>query len=203
MVMRGSAASAAKYSVPFTSMSRIGKKPVPVPAGVTVSVAENVVTVRGPKGELTLVLLPEVTIELGEGTVHVGRIDDERDSRARHGLIRTLLANMITGVSVGFTKKLEIIGVGYKAQGKGTAVTLSLGHSHPIEYAAPKGVDIQNDPENKQMLVVSGIDKQLVGQVAADIRDFRSPEPYKGKGVRYAGEFVLRKVGKAAGKSSG
>ena len=130
----------------------------------------------------------------------IERKNDERAGRARHGLTRQLIANMIEGVNTGYTKKLEIIGVGYKAQAKGKSVTLNLGFSHPIEFKAPEGVDIQQDPENKQILLITGIDKAKVGQTAADIRRYREPEPYKGKGIRYVGEFVPRKVGKAAVK---
>ncbi len=181
-------------------MSRIGKKSVPVPAGVTVTVKDGHVSVKGPKGELAIVLLSEVSVKVEGTQVIVERKDDERSSRARHGLTRQLIANMAEGVSKGFVKKLEIIGVGYKAQAKGKSVSLSLGFSHPVEYKAVDGVDIQNDAENKQILVISGISKEKVGQVAADIRAYRPPEPYQGKGIRYVGEFVPRKVGKAAAK---
>lgn len=183
-------------------MSRIGKKPVGIPSGVTVTVSGTHAVVKGPKGEMKLDLLPEVTVKVEEGKLIVERTNDERSGRARHGLTRQLMANMMEGVSKGFVKKLEIIGVGYKAAAKGKSVTLNLGHSHPIDYKAPEGVEIQNDPENKQILVISGIDKQKVGLVAANLRSFRPPEPYKGKGVRYVGEFVPRKVGKAAAKGT-
>lgn len=182
-------------------MSRIGKKPIGIPAGVTVEVKGSQVTVKGPKGELKLDLLPEVTVKVEDGQVFVERKNDERDARARHGLTRQLLANMVEGVSKGFEKRLEIIGVGYKAQAKGKTATLNLGHSHPINYKVLEGVEVQNDPENKQILIISGVDKEKVGQVAADIRAFRKPEPYKGKGVRYLDEEVQRKVGKAAVKA--
>ena len=182
-------------------MSRIGKKPVALPSGVTVEVAGNKITVKGPKGELSYEHLPEVSLIIEEDKVIVNRKDDEAQSRARHGLTRQLVANMIEGVSKGYEKKLEIIGVGYKAQAKGKSVTLNLGHSHSIEYPAPEGVDISQDEKNKQILIISGIDKQLVGQAAADIRSFRKPEPYKGKGVRYIDEDVRRKPGKAAAKA--
>lgn len=183
-------------------MSRIGKKPVPVPAGVTVEVKGALLSVKGPKGELKIPLMPEIAVVVESGSVIVTRKDDERSSRARHGLIRQLIANMIEGVSKGYTKQLEIIGVGYKAQAKGKSVTLSLGFSHPVEFKAPEGVDIQNDAENKQILTITGIDKVKVGQAAANIRGYRPPEPYKGKGIRYVGEFVPRKVGKAAAKGT-
>lgn len=185
----------------LVKMSRIGKKPIPVAAGVTVEVKGSQVAVKGPKGELKLELLPEVTVKVEDDKVLVERKDDERDARARHGLTRQLISNMVEGVSKGFEKRLEIIGVGYKAQASGKSAKLNLGHSHPIDYKAPEGIEIQNDPENKQILVITGIDKEKVGQVAADIRAFRKPEPYKGKGVRYVGEEVQRKVGKAAVKS--
>lgn len=181
-------------------MSRIGKKPIALPPGITVEVKEGTVSVKGPKGELKLVLLPEVKVSVQEGKVLVERNEETGAGRARHGLTRALLANMVMGVAKGYEKRLEIIGVGYKAQAKGKSVTLQLGFSHPTEYAAPAGVEIQNDAENKQILVISGTDKQLVGQVAADIRTLRPPEPYKGKGIRYTDEYVRRKVGKAAVK---
>ena len=182
-------------------MSRIGKKPIGIPSGVTVEVKGDVLHVKGAKGELKLTILPEVTIKIEGDVVTVERKDDDRGSRAKHGLIRTLAANMIEGVSKGYEKKLEILGVGYKAQAKGKSVALQLGFSHPVNYKAPEGVEIQNDPENKQILVVTGASKELVGQVAADIRSYRPPEPYKGKGVRYVDEHVRRKVGKAAAKA--
>ena len=182
-------------------MSRIGKKPIGVPSGVTVTVNGSIVTVKGPKGELKLETLPEVTVKVDGDQVIVERKGDDKEARSRHGLTRALIANMVKGVSEGYEKKLEIIGVGYKAQAKGKAVTLHLGFSHQIDYKAPEGIDIQNDPENKQILIVSGISKEKVGQAAADIRSYRPPEPYKGKGVRYVDEHVRRKVGKAAVKS--
>ncbi len=182
-------------------MSRIGKKPIPVPAGVTVTVTGTTVLVKGPKGELKYDHLPEVKVAVADNVVTVERTGDEKQHRARHGLTRQLIENMVVGVSKGFEKRLEIIGVGYKAQGKGKSVTLQLGFSHPIDYKAPEGVEIQNDAENKQILVVTGIDREKVGQVAADLRSYRPPEPYKGKGVRYVGEEVQRKVGKAAVKA--
>ena len=183
-------------------MSRIGKKPIVLPSGVTVAVTGNVVTVKGPKGEVTLHILPEVAVAVEGPTVSVARHGDARDARARHGLTRALLANMVTGVTQGYEKRLEIIGVGFKAQAKGKSVTLQLGFSHSIEYKAPDGIEIQNDAENKQILVIRGIDRQLVGQAAADIRSLRPPEPYKGKGIRYVDEIVRRKVGKAAVKTT-
>jgi len=182
-------------------MSRIGKKPVAIPSGVIVEVSGSAVKVKGPKGELTYEHLPEVTVVVEGETVIIKRKNDTAQSRAYHGLTRQLIANMVQGVSEGYEKQLEIIGVGYKAQAKGKSVTLNLGYSHPIEYTAPEGVEISQDEKNKNILIIRGIDKQRVGQAAADIRAFRKPEPYKGKGVRYIDEEVRRKVGKAAVKS--
>jgi len=182
-------------------MSRIGKKPVAIPGGVTVEVTANNIVVKGPKGELSYAHLPEVTVKVEGSMVIVGRINDTADSMARHGLTRQLINNMVIGVSEGYEKKLEIIGVGYKAQAKGKTVTLNLGHSHPIEYAAPEGIDISQDEKNKQILIIKGISKEDVGQAAADIRSFRPPEPYKGKGVKYIDEVIIRKSGKAAGSA--
>ncbi|MBT4119436.1 MAG: 50S ribosomal protein L6 [Candidatus Peribacter sp.] len=180
-------------------MSRIGKKPVAIPGGVTVEVNGNNIVVKGPKGELSYAHLPEVSVKVEESLVIVDRKDDTDASRARHGLTRQLINNMVIGVSDGYEKQLEIIGVGYKAQAKGKSVTLNLGHSHPIEYSAPEGIEISQDEKNKQILIIKGINKEDVGQAAADIRSFRPPEPYKGKGVKYVGEHIIRKAGKAAG----
>jgi len=174
---------------------------VAIPAGVTVEVKGNTVLVKGTKGELSYAHLPEVSVKVEGDTVVVERKDDSDESRARHGLTRQLINNMVIGVSQGYEKKLEIIGVGYKAQAKGNSVTLNLGHSHPIEYPAPEGITIAQDEKNKQILIISGINKEVVGQVAADIRSFRPPEPYKGKGVKYIDEIIIRKQGKAAGSS--
>ena len=182
-------------------MSRIGKKPVAIPGGVTVEVNGNNIVVKGPKGEPSDAHLPEVSVTVEDNQVVVTRADDSIDARARHGLTRQLINNMVIGVSEGYEKKLEIIGVGYKAQAKGKTVTLNLGHSHAIDYAAPEGIDIAQDEKNKQILIIKGINKEDVGQAAADIRSFRPPEPYKGKGVRYVGEHVIRKAGKAAGSA--
>jgi large subunit ribosomal protein L6 len=178
-------------------MSRIGKYPVPVPSGVDVSIDGQTVTVKGPKGTLShTVALP---IEVGrndDGAVEVKRPDDERESKALHGLSRTLVANMVSGVTDGFQKKLEIVGVGYRVLSKGpTQLEFQLGYSHPITVNAPEGVTFTVEGPTK--LTVEGIDKQVVGEVAANIRKLRKPEPYKGKGVRYAGEQIRRKVGKA------
>jgi large subunit ribosomal protein L6 len=178
-------------------MSRIGKLPIPVPSGVDVSVDERLVTVKGPKGTLTHTVVEPITVDRGEnGTLEVKRPDDERESRSRHGLTRTLIANMVTGVTEGYEKKLEIVGVGYRVLSKGpTQLEFQLGYSHPITFDAPDGITFTVEGPTK--LGVQGIDKQLVGEVAANIRKLRKPEPYKGKGVRYAGEQIRRKVGKA------
>ena len=176
-------------------MSRIGKKPVPVPSGVTVSVDSQSVVVKGPKGELSLVLPGEVDIAQEGEQIVVTRQSDSRTARSCHGLSRTLIANMVEGVSKGFEKRLEIKGVGYRAAVKGKKLTMSLGYSHPVEFEPPAGIDFK--VESNTNVIVTGIDKELVGTVAAKIRDARPPEPYKGKGVRYLGEMVRRKAGKA------
>ena len=176
-------------------MSRIGKKPVPVPSGVTISIDAQSVAVKGPKGELSRLLPAEVSVSKDGEQVIVTRQDDSRTARARHGLSRTLIANMVEGVSKGFEKRLEIKGVGYRAAVKGKTLTMSLGYSHPVEFEPPPGIDFK--VESNTNVIVTGIDKELVGTVAAKIRDARPPEPYKGKGVRYLGEMVRRKAGKA------
>ncbi len=177
-------------------MSRIGKLPVPVPTGVDVQVESNLVTVKGPKGTLSHTVAEPITVENGDGTLEVRRPNDERESRALHGLTRTLINNMVVGVTTGYEKKLEIVGVGYRVLSKGpTQLEFQLGYSHPITFNAPDGITFTVEGPTK--LGVQGIDKQLVGEVAANIRKLRKPEPYKGKGVRYAGEQIRRKVGKA------
>lgn len=181
-------------------MSRIGKKPVAIPAGVTITTEGSNVTVKGPKGELSIKILPEVTLKIDDKELLVERVNDSKDAMARHGLTRQLIHNMVVGVSDGFTKQLEIIGVGYKAQAKGKVVDLSLGFSHPVLFPVPDGIEVKNSEENKNVIVITGIDKQLVGQVAANIRSYRPPEPYKGKGIKYVGELIQRKAGKTAGK---
>jgi large subunit ribosomal protein L6 len=176
-------------------MSRIGKMPVDMPSGVDVRVDGTHVTVKGSKGELSREFNDRVSFSIEDGVVTVGRGDDTRESRALHGLSRALLANMVQGVTEGFTKVLEIQGVGYRASLKGSDLELLVGFSHPVDVKAPKGITFEV-PEPTR-IVVSGIDKEQVGQVAADIRKVRRPEPYKGKGIRYAGEYVRRKAGKA------
>ena len=177
-------------------MSRIGKAPIPVPAGVDVTVVDRTVTVKGPKGTLDRVIPGTITIRQEGDELLVERPDDERQSRAMHGLVRSLVNNMVVGVTDGFTKELEIIGVGYRATAKGQdTLDLALGFSHPVEVKAPAGVTFDVPSPNR--IDVKGSDKELVGQVAADIRKLRKPEPYKGKGVRYLGEHVVRKAGKS------
>ena len=177
-------------------MSRIGRKPIAVPEAVSVEIAPGRVAVKGPKGELTQVLSPEMAIEQAEGAITVKRPTDRGEHRALHGLTRSLIANMVSGVTEGFEKRLEIQGVGYRAQLKGKNLEMALGYSHPVSIEAPEGIEFEVPQPTE--IVVRGIDKQLVGQVAADIRKRRPPEPYKGKGIRYRGEHVLRKVGKRA-----
>ncbi len=174
-----------------------------LPSGVSVEIKAGAVVVKGPKGELTYSLLPEVAVTVEGSNVSVARKSDEKIARERHGLTRVLIRNMAQGVSQGFEKKLEIIGVGYKAQIKGKALLLNLGHSHPINFALPQGIEVTQDEKNKNLLTIKGIDKQLVGQVAAQLRGLRAPEPYKGKGIRYFGENVRRKPGKAAAAKAG
>jgi large subunit ribosomal protein L6 len=178
-------------------MSRIGRSPIPLPAGVDVSVDTGTVTVTGPQGTLSRPVPEPITLRRADGELLVERPDDERRSRALHGLVRSLVANMVTGVTAGFTKELEIVGVGYRAAAAGPQkLDLALGFSHPVTVDAPDGITFEVPTPTR--IVVKGIDKEQVGQVAADIRKIRKPEPYKGKGVRYAGERVLRKAGKAA-----
>lgn len=183
-------------------MSRIGRKPVAIPSGVTAEIKAGVVHVKGPKGELSYTLLPEVTVTIEGSEVVITRASDVKEIRARHGLTRALIQNMVKGVSDGYQKELEIIGVGYKAALKGKVLQLQLGYSHPIDYDIPKDIEIVQDEKNKNILRIRGADKQMVGQVAAQIRELRPPEPYKGKGIRYTDEYVRRKVGKAAAAKS-
>ena len=180
-------------------MSRIGRMPIAIPAGVTVEVAENnKVTVKGPKGTLERVLPAEMTIEVEGGEVKVSRPNDLKREKSMHGLTRTLIHNMVVGVSEGFTKTLEINGVGYRAAKEGNKLTLSLGYSHPVIMIDPEGIESVCETANE--IVIKGIDKEKVGQYAAEIRGKRGPEPYKGKGIKYADEFIRRKVGKAGKK---
>jgi large subunit ribosomal protein L6 len=177
-------------------MSRVGKSPIPVPSGVEVSIVDRHVTVRGPKGVLERDVPGTITVRQDGDQLVVERPDDERQNRAMHGLVRSLINNMVLGVTNGFSKELEIVGVGYRATAKGPgAMELALGFSHPVNITAPDGITFEVPAPNR--IVVSGIDKEAVGQVAANIRGWRKPEPYKGKGVRYAGEHVQRKAGKA------
>jgi large subunit ribosomal protein L6 len=179
-------------------MSRIGKEPVPIPGGVEVTLADGTVTVKGPKGELSQTVPDGVTVDVTDNEVVVKRASDHRKHRALHGLTRSLIANMVTGVTDGYSKSLEIVGVGYRAQARGSnTLVIQAGFSHPVEVNAPEGVTFEVPSPTR--ITVSGADKQVVGQVAADIRAIRKPEPYKGKGIRYAGEQVRRKAGKAAG----
>jgi large subunit ribosomal protein L6 len=178
-------------------MSRIGKAPIPVPSGVEVTLAGRHVTVKGPQGTLERDIPGEITVRQEDSTLVVERPDDERHNRALHGLVRSLVNNMVVGVTAGFTKELEIVGVGYRATAQGpNKIELALGFSHPVVVDAPQGISFEVPSPTR--IAVKGIDKELVGQVAADIRKIRKPEPYKGKGVRYAGEYVQRKAGKAA-----
>jgi len=177
-------------------MSRIGRKPVAVPDAVTVTLAPGNIAVKGPKGELTQTYSQDMTVSQEDGTILVARPTDRGEHRALHGLTRSLIANMVEGVTDGFEKRLEIQGVGYRAALKGKNLELALGFSHPVSIEAPEGIEFEVPQPTE--IVIRGIDKQLVGQVAADIRKRRKPEPYKGKGIRYKGEQVLRKVGKLA-----
>ncbi len=176
-------------------MSRIGNAPIEMPSGVEASIDGDTVTVKGPKGTLTQVIDPRIGISIEDGVITVARDNDEREARALHGLTRALLANMVVGVSAGYTKELQAVGVGYRAALKGSTLELQVGFSHPVSIEAPEGITFEVPEQTK--IIVSGIDKQLVGQVAANIRRVRPPEPYKGKGIRYVDEHVRRKAGKA------
>lgn len=179
-------------------MSRIGNKPITVPAGVTLTIDGSKVTVKGPKGELSRELNKEMKLKLEDGVLTVERPSDQKQHKALHGLTRTLISNMVVGVTDGFSKTLEIEGVGYRAAKAGNVVNLTLGFSHPVSVEAPSGINLEVPQPNR--IVVSGIDKEQVGAIAANIRFYRPPEPYKGKGIRYEGEHVVRKVGKAGAK---
>ncbi|MBQ5587758.1 MAG: 50S ribosomal protein L6 [Selenomonadales bacterium] len=179
-------------------MSRIGRAPIAVPAGVTITQNGNVVTVKGPKGELTREFVADMIIEVADNTITVKRPTDNKEHRALHGLTRTLLNNMVVGVTAGFSKTLEINGVGYRAAKQGNNINLSLGFSHPVIVEPPTGITFEVPAPNR--IIVSGINKEVVGAMAAKIRGYRQPEPYKGKGIKYEGEVIRRKVGKAGGK---
>ena len=183
-------------------MSRIGKSPISIPSGVEVKVDGNLVTVKGAKGTLTEELDPAVSVEINEGVITLSRASDAPDHRAKHGLYRSLISNMIGGVTEGYKKVLEVIGVGFRADAQGQVLTMSVGHSHPIVFEIPEEVKVTTETAKGKSPVVTleSSDKQLLGHVAAKIRSFRKPEPYKGKGIRLQGEFVRRKAGKAAGK---
>ena len=177
-------------------MSRIGKQPIAIPDGVTVEVDDGLVTVRGPGGELSQRVVRDLRVIVDGGEVRVERPSDERDHRALHGLTRSLIANMVEGVTKGYEKRLEIQGVGYRAALKGSELELQVGFSHPVTMSPPAGIEFEVPAPNR--IVVKGIDKQLVGEIAANVRKIRKPEPYKGKGIRYEGEYVRKKAGKAA-----
>ncbi len=184
-------------------MSRIGKKPVEVPKGVTITVgSDNVVTVKGPKGELKQLVDRDIKVEAKEGTIEIGRPTDQIRHKALHGLYRSLISNMVKGVTEGYAKKMELVGVGFKAANTGNMLDLALGYSHNIIFEIPKELKVATSQEKGQnpMIILEGADKQLLGQVCAKLRSLRKPEPYKGKGVKFAGEVLRRKAGKAAGK---
>jgi large subunit ribosomal protein L6 len=177
-------------------MSRIGKQPIEIPQGVQTTLKDSLLTVQGPLGTLAYTIPAGVSIEVQESKIVVTRATDQKRHRALHGLVRSLVNNMVTGVSAGFTKTLEIVGIGYRARKEGNVLNLAVGYSHPVNFPVPEGITI--DVEGQNTVIVKGIDKQKVGQVAADIRKIRKPEPYKGKGIRYSDEIVRRKVGKTA-----
>ena len=177
-------------------MSRVGRKPIQIAKGVTVTLKDGIVNVKGPKGELSAKIHRNITVDIKESQVSFARPNDDKSNRALHGLWRALVQNMINGVTNGFSKKLEIVGVGYRAEMKGKKLHLLLGYSHPILFGPPDGIKIETPTQTN--ITVTGVDKQLVGLVAAKIRSFRPPEPYKGKGVKYEGEYIRRKAGKAA-----
>lgn len=181
-------------------MSRIGKNPVTIPDGVTVDHKGQTLHVKGPKGELTVVIHPDIKITVVDKTVTVERPSDSNLHKSLHGLSRTLIANAIHGVKEGYRRELEIAGVGFKATVQGNTLVLNIGYSHPVNFPAPKGITISIDKENKNMIIVEGVDKQLVGETAAKIRALKKPEPYKGKGIHYMGEKIRRKAGKSAAK---
>ncbi len=175
------------------SLSRIGKLPIEIPSGVTITVDSGDITVEGPKGKLVQFITPAVTVKVKDGVLTVSPKDESKEARSQHGLMRALINNMVTGVTKGFEKKLEVNGVGFRVQATNNELEMSLGFSHQVKYKAPEGVSITNEKMN---ILVSGIDKQKVGQTAAEIRSLKKPEPYKGKGIKYADEVILRKAGK-------
>ena len=179
------------------SLSRIGKLPIEIPSGVTITVDSGDVTVEGPKGKLVQFITPAVNIEIKDGVLTVSPKDESKEARSQHGLMRALINNMVTGVTKGFEKKLEVNGVGFRVATSNNELDMSLGFSHPVQYKAPAGISLTNE---KMIIIVNGIDKQQVGQVAAEIRAIKKPEPYKGKGIAYVGEQILRKAGKAGKK---
>jgi large subunit ribosomal protein L6 len=183
-------------------MSRIGKLPIQVPAGVTVTIKDDVVSVKGPKGELSQAVNPEITVSLEDGVLQFGRPSDERNHRALHGLYRSLVNNMVVGVSEGYRKELELVGVGYRVSNTGQVLDLSLGYTHNIYIQLPQEVKVETKTERNKnpLIILESADKQLIGQICAKIRSFRMPEPYKGKGIRFVGEVIRRKSGKSAGK---
>lgn len=183
-------------------MSRIGKLPISIPSGVTVSLNDGVVVVKGPKGELSQFVDPRITVEVAEGEVRLSRSTDERQDRSMHGLYRSLINNMVVGVSEGFKKTLELVGVGYRASNQGQLLELSLGYTHNIFLQLPVEVKVETKSERNKnpLIILESADKQLLGQVCTKIRSFRKPEPYKGKGIRFEGEVIRRKSGKSAGK---
>ena len=180
-------------------MSRIGKKPITVPKGVEIKKDGNAVTVKGPKGTVKTALVPGIDVKVDNNVVQFTRNDDEKQSRAFHGLVRALVANNVIGVTTGFKRELDIVGVGYRAEVKGKEVVFQLGYSHPVRFPIPQGIEIAVDAKSGH-ITVTGVDKQKVGQVAAEIRGLREPDPYKGKGIKYSDEVIRRKAGKAAGK---
>lgn len=181
-------------------MSRIGKLPISIPSGVTVEQKDHTLTIKGPKGELTRAFHPNMIIELGENEVVVKTPDQKKENKSLHGLTRTLIANMVLGVTKGYEKKLEVVGIGYRFTTNKNKISLTLGYSHPVEFTAPNGIEFKADEALKNTIVVSGIDKEVVGEVAAKVRAFRKPEPYKGKGIKYLDEHITRKAGKTAAK---
>jgi large subunit ribosomal protein L6 len=178
-------------------MSRIGKKPIPIPKGVTIDLKDDQLSVKGPKGGLQRKIHPKVSLKLDDNQVLISVPDEERETRALHGLYGALITNMVTGVSEGFERALEIVGIGYRAELSGNVVTFHLGYSHPIKYELPKGIDAKIE---RTKITLAGIDKEVLGMTAAKIRSFRKPEPYKGKGIKYVGEYIRRKAGKTGAK---